>query len=243
MIPRLIFTVLALAAMSWGAFALVISRQAGPLERVAKRIIIGEPFNAEALALLQPAMAAIEANELCHPAALRAVAIIRLRRLETAAAAAVDEEPALFRQSARHSLSCTPADPYLWLVMYGTESSQSGLGERPLQYLRMSYQTGPNEGWVALKRNRLALAAFAHLPRDVAEMAIGEFVSLLATRRAFRESVDTMQGLGRPVRDLIVPRLATLPIDIRQDFSNWLYRAGLEVEIPGIARREPRPWR
>jgi hypothetical protein len=50
-----------------------------------------------------------------------------------------------------------------------------------LEYLRMSYLMGPNEGWIALKRNVLALAVFERLPLDVAEMAIRELANLLSS--------------------------------------------------------------
>lgn len=247
MIPRVILTLLALVAVSWGALAFTISRQAGTLERVGKRIILGEPFKGEALEALQPTIAALEASEFCHPTALRAIAFIRLRQLEMAMAGtmrtAIDDNRILLREAMLRSLSCAPADPYLWLVLYWTDMTKDGFADSQLEYLRMSYRTGPREAWVALKRNRLALSAFPKLPADIVDMAADEFVSLVKTRRVYQESAETLRGPGWPIRDAIIPRLADLPKDIRQDFSNALYRAGVNVEIPGIVPRDPRPWR
>lgn len=247
MIARIVLVALGLAAISWGTIAFHTSRHVGPVERVAKRIIYGEPFRAETLAAMQPAIVAVEADEFCRPTALRAAAIVRLRRLESAIHAAArnatDDNRVLLRQSMLRSLGCAPADPYLWLVLYWTEMSQHGLSERHLDYLRMSYETGPNEAWVALKRNPLALAAFPKLPADLADRAVDEFVSLVATRRVYPEAVRTLRGPGWPIRNIILPKLATLPEGTRRDFSNALYRAGLDLEIPGVPPRDSRPWR
>ncbi len=247
MIARIVIIAFALAAVSWGIFSLGISRQVGPVERIAKRVIYGEAFKAGALDVLQPAMASIEAAEDCQPNAQRAVAIIRLRELESAVSAAarksIDDNRIVLRKSIVRSLRCAPADPYLWLVLYWTDMTQNGLNPRHFDYLRMSYQTGPNEAWVALKRNRLAMAAFSKLPHDLATMAANEFVGLLATRRAYPDAVRTMRGLDVSARDFILPKLASLPDDIRRDFSRALYRAGVNVEVPGIPPLDPRPWR
>ena len=217
------------------------------IEAVGKRITYGEPFKAETLAGLHSAITTIEAKEYCRPAALRAGAFIRIREFEnaipTAERAVVDDKRALLRQTMLRSLSCAPADPFLWLVLYSTDRTQNGLNERNLDYLRMSYSTGPNEAWVALRRTRLALAAFSQLPPDLANKAIDEFVSLVATRRIYPQAVAIMQGLGWPIRGVIVPKLANLPENTRQDLSNALHRAGLEIDVPGVARRDPRPWR
>jgi hypothetical protein len=246
MIARIAFAALAFAAISWGAFSFHESRQIGPVEAVAKRITYGDPFKTETLAGLHSAIAAIEAKEYCQPTALRAGAIIRLREFENAVSAAerigIDDKRALLRESMLRSLSCAPADSFLWLVLYWTDMTKNGFNDRHLDYLRMSYRTGPNEAWVALRRSRLALAAFPRLPPDLANEATDEFVSLVATRRVYPQAVAIMQGPGWPIRDIIVPKLARLPENTRQDLSNALDRAGLEIDVPGIARRPRRPW-
>jgi hypothetical protein len=247
MIARIILIAFAFASVAWGVFSFGISREAGPVERIGKRVIYGEAFGEGVLDVLQPAMTSIEAAEDCQPNAQRAVAIIRLRKLESAVLAAarksIDDNRIALRNSIIRSLGCAPADPYLWLILYWTDITQNGLNPRHFDYLRMSYQTGPNEAWVALKRNRLVLAAFSKLPPDLATLAGNEFVGLLATRRAYPDAVRTMRGLDVPARNFVLPKLASLPDDIRRDFSRALYRAGMNVEVPGIPPLDPRPWR
>ena len=48
-----------------------------------------------------------------------------------------------------------------------------------LTLLRMSYWSGPNEAWIAVRRNSLALGVFPSLPGDLAEQALSEFVGLV----------------------------------------------------------------
>lgn len=70
------------AAVIWGLMTLPIFWQQSTLERTAKRIINGEPFKLEALAGELPIIETIEKAAFCRPAALRGVAIIRLRIAE-----------------------------------------------------------------------------------------------------------------------------------------------------------------
>jgi hypothetical protein len=245
-VARIIFVALGLLAVAWGVYAFNLSREAIAVERVGKRVISGEQFKTETLLTMEPAIAGIEARSACDPLAQRASAFIRLRELETAMTAGLpaiaDKMRATFQNSMQRSLNCAPADPFLWLIRYWLETVQNGVTPRAVEYLRMSYRTGPNEAWVALRRNRLALAAFAQLPPDLADMTTKEFASLVATRRVYQESVDIMKGPGWPIRDALAPKLGELPDDVRADFAGALHRAGLEVDIPGVARREPRPW-
>ena len=91
------------------------------------------------------------------------------------------------RNAIRESLSCSPADPFLWLALYWLDGTQHGYRPEDLKYLELSYQLGPNEGWIALRRNSVAFATFQQLPPELAEFAINEFVGLLKAR--FYEAV------------------------------------------------------
>ena len=110
-----------------------------------------------------------------------------------------------------------------------------------LKYLGLSYQLGPNEGWVALKRNRAAFAAFQQLPPDLAEHALSEFVSLLESK-FYEQAADIFTGPAWPVRDVIVPRLKDVAEDRRRFFAQILSSRDYDVELPGIKFPEKLPW-
>jgi len=75
-----------------------------------------------------------------------------------------------------------------------------------LEYLRMSYLMGPKEGWIALKRNVLALAVFERLQLDVAEMAVRELANMLSSGLV-REAVRIFTEPAWRIRDLLLPHL------------------------------------
>jgi hypothetical protein len=242
---RAFLVVLGCAACGWGAYCLPVFWRQSALERVAGRIIAQEAFKPEVLSALMPDVEAAEQAEQCRPSALRAAAIVRIRVAEEALSdvdlPSVDSQLSALSDSIRRSLACSPADPFLWAALYWVESSRNGFRPEYLGYLRLSYRLGPNEGWIALKRNRLAFAIFGQLPPDLAETVLEEFASLLNSGFA-DETVDILTGPGWPVRNLILPRLARVTEDQRQAFARTAYRRGYDIKVPGIQPRDPRPW-
>jgi hypothetical protein len=106
----------------------------------------------------------------------------------------------------------------------------------------MSYQLGPNEGWIALKRNPIALANFATLPPDLAEAGISEFVALVRSH-LYSEAGDIVAGQARPIRGLLFARLWDIKEADRQAFANLLYDRGLDdIPVPGTAPPVRHPW-
>jgi hypothetical protein len=99
----------------------------------------------------------------------------------------------------------------------------------------MSYELGPYEGWVAVKRCPIALTAFSALPRDLAERAISEFVGLVHWGLD-SDAADIALGPGRPLRSVLFPRLKGLKYDQRRAFANLIYRRDVDdVLVPGVA--------
>jgi hypothetical protein len=110
----------------------------------------------------------------------------------------------------RKSLSCAPADPYLWLALFWLRNTRDGFSTPNLDLLRMSYLVGPNEGWVVLKRSHIALAMFDGLPRDLADEAIAEFARLVKSE-LYTEAMEILSGPGWPHRDRLMAALASVP--------------------------------
>lgn len=232
-------------AVAWGATLFPRFWQESFIESLARRIEAGEPYNAQILAGLRPELAAIEDAAQCRPAAVEAAAIIRLRMVEEAITrgerATIDARMTDLRRSIHVSLACSPADPLLWTALFWLESTQNGFRPEYLEYLRMSYRLGPNEGPTGLKRNGRALALYEQLPPDLAEAALDEFAHLLDAGYE-GEMVQVFTGPGWHVRSLILPRLRTVAALHRQAFEWQLHGQGYDVPVPGVARRLPRPW-
>jgi hypothetical protein len=231
------------AAVAWGMYTLPLFARQVPIERVATHVLEGDPFKSGVLAALMPQVDAAERTEPCSPAVTHGAAIIRTRMAEQAVVDGDDIDARLnaLRDSIRRSLACSPADPFLWVVLYWVEINRNGFQPGYLEYLRLSYQLGPNEGWIAIKRNGYALAIFHQLPPDVADRALAEFPRLLDSGFD-AEAFKIFTGPGWSHRALLLPHLKGVAEIHREALARSLYRAGYDVIVPGITRPDPRPW-
>src|ERR1700722_6648721 len=231
------------AAVAWGLYALPVFARQVPIERVATHVLAGDPFKAGVLAALMPQIEAAERTEPCSPAVIRSAAIIRTRIAEQAIIEGdeIDTQLNALRGSIHRSLAFSPADPFLWVVLYWVEINRNGFQPDHLKYLRLSYKLGPDEGWIAIKRNGYALAIFHQLPPDIADMALAEFPRLLDSG-FYGETIAILTGPGWRERDILLPRLKDVAERHRQAFDRALYKLGYDVTVPGVTRRDPRPW-
>ena len=242
LLARIFIVILGAVAVWWGIIGFPVYWQDSSIDRVTTQIIAGEPFKAETLARLVPVLDRIEKSAYCRPAALRSAAIIRLRMSEVAASTKnhrhLNEHFESLSNVIRNSLSCAPADPFLWLALYSVEVTKNGFKPDYLKYLRLSYQLGPHEGWIVLKRNPLAFKAFQQLTPDLREDALNEFVAMLRDSHFSDQAAKILIGPAWPERELILSRLTHLNDNDRQRFADVLYRHGYDI-LPGIglARR------
>jgi hypothetical protein len=240
-------------AVVWGLVTLPIFWRQSTLERTAQWIIKGVAYKPEALAGLVPVIEATEKATLCDPTALRSAAIIRLRiaELSRSGNAQSDTEIDAAANSVRESLSCSPADSFLWLALYWLDTTRRGYRPDDLKYLRLSYQLGPNEGWIALKRNGITFAMLQSSPNwcdprvcilsKFSEFAIDEFAGLVRSG-FYEEAAEVLTGPAWPERELILPHLAGIPEQDRRRFADLLYRRGYDVNVPDSApRSSPEP--
>ena len=240
---RTLLVIFGCAAVAWGLFALPVFARQVPIERVATHVLEGDPFKSGLLAALMPQVEAAERAEPCNPVVTHSAAVILTRMAEQRVVEGdnVDTQLNALHDSIRRSLACSPADPFLWVVLYWVEINRNGFQPDYLKYLRLSYQLGPNEGWIALKRDGYALAIFRWLPPDLAQMVIAEFANLLNS--GFDDAVvKIFEGPGWNQRALLLPQLKGVAEIHREAFAKALYRAGYDVHLPGITLPDPRPW-
>jgi hypothetical protein len=247
-------------AVIWGLVTLPIFWRQSALERIAQSITRGETYGREALAGALPLVETTEKATLCDPAALRGAAVIRFRLAEIGQVANAKETSGTDIQAATDlvvkALSCLPSDAFLWLALYWLKTVQHGFSPEDLKYLRLSYQLGPNEGWIASKRNAVTFAMLHQLPSearaqfaapslrcderpcrpsDFSEIAINELAGLVKSG-LYQEAAAVFAGPAWPERELILPHLASLPKADRRGFSDALVRLGHDdVNVPGVA--------
>ncbi len=246
-LARIFVAAVGCMAMIWGLVTLPIFWRQSTLERTAQWIIGGASYKLEALAGVIPVIEAMEKATFCAPTALRSAAIIRLRIAELGQSGNAEEKSDTINAAAnsvRESLSCSPADSFLWLALYWLDTAQYGYRPQDLKYLWLSYQLGPNEGWIAMKRNGVTFAMLQSSPdwcdqrvcilSKFSESAINEFARLV-TSGFYEQAVDVFTGPAWPEREAILPQLAGIAEPDRRRFADILHRRGYDVDVPGIA--------
>jgi hypothetical protein len=239
LLARIFVVVVGCVAIWWGVVEFPVFWQESSAERIADRIIAGAPYKADILARQLPVPNGVDRSAFCRPATVRSAAIIRLRSVEATVSENdrnhTGEQLKVLGNVIRSSLACSPADPFLWIVLFWMENVQNGTDPTHLKYLRLSYQLGPNEGWIAIKRNPIVLGYLASLPPDLAEAGISEFVALVRSH-FYSEAADILARSAWPIRDLLFARLKEVRETDRQTFAKLLHDRGLDnTPVPGTA--------
>ena len=235
---------LGVCSVAWALYAFDVSRAEATIAGSARSIRAGEKYSAGYLDLLRSQLDTVAAG-LSGPQAFADAAVIRLRLVETDSASAGDvraSDRAALAAALFAALRANPTDSFLWLVAYALGDRDLRASDRGQKMLRMSYLTGPNEGWIAVKRNPIAIAAYASLPGDMAEQVLSEFARMLHSE-FYLEAADVVAASGPDLRKLLLARTAELDEVHRRNLARALVSKDVEgVTVPGIDNRPKRPF-
>jgi hypothetical protein len=230
---RLLMLLFGLASIAWGASAYPVLSRYSSLEDLSQGVIERNAYRPEVLASMIPDVEAAEHDPYCHPEALRAAAVLRLRLAEDAMGAgertAIAPDLQALDRTTHQALSYSPADPFLWMTLSWVEGVGEGFNRDQLNDLRLSYSLRANKGWVAVRRNRLAFA----------DNALEAFARLLDCD-LFGEAIAIFTRPGWPIREKLLPRL--VGVRERDAFAKALSRLGYDGDVLGIRRRAQTPW-
>ncbi len=233
-IVRLFLVVSGALAIVWALAVIPFFWSEGSIVNIAKAITAGEAFKPEVLAAVQ---APNETNSdlRLRSSVLDKAAMIRLRQAENAYRSGdpeiIKQKVELLKRSVRGALQNAPDNSLLWLVWFWV----NGMRPDDVPFLRMSYDLGPYEGWIAVKRDRVALAAYPVLTSDIAERAVSEFVGLVRWGLT-PDAADIAAGTAPPLRRILFARLKELSYEERRVFASAVYSRDLDdVPVPGIA--------
>lgn len=139
------------------------------------------------------------------------------------------------------SLAQNPDDSFLWLNLYLLKNASSGFAAEHATLLQQSYATGPREGWIAISRNRRALAILPILDATNQQLAVSEFVALVGAG-LFEVAQASLMGAGWMHRERLLAALERLDLPAREMFARALWNNGINVEVPGVSTPD-QPWR
>jgi hypothetical protein len=234
---RTLIAAFGVCAIAWSVSAIRVYRAEADFANPALRILGGDRFSTEQLDTLKQQIETAPVASL-RPTALSDIATIRLRLAEVAlqsgnaqlATVAFDK----LQAAVATALEGTPTSSFLWLTDYWIRSTRSGNPADGLNLLGMSYAEGPNEGWIAVRRNPVALSAFPSLPSELANEALGEFARLVSSG-FYSDAANTLAGVGWPIRDKLLARLTGVGEGARRRFAKALEAKDLDgVKVPGV---------
>ncbi|MGY3361278.1 hypothetical protein ACVWZK_007941 [Bradyrhizobium sp. GM0.4] len=242
---RLPLLLVGAAALWWSSAVFPIFRSAAPVREIAERLLADQRFKPEALSEALDRMQHEPLRAVKDPTFSRAVALVGLSVAERAAARRSPEEAdfevAAAEARVRLSLALNPTDSLLWLMTYSVQTARTGFSAENVRYLEQSYASGPHEGWIALRRNRLALSIFQVLTLSVQQRVVSEFAELVDSDMN-DVAATNLVTVGWLYRERLLDALQDVDIASKKNLKKELLANGVKLAIPGIDL-EDRPWR
>src|SRR5438874_3259723 len=151
---------LGLAGALWSLTALPSFWRVMPARELSTRVLMDDRFKPGVLSEVLAQVEEQPAPILLPYELARAEALVHLRVAEEAierrSSEVADREVGSTVEKVRFSLSLNPSDSFLWLTLYSVETTRKGFNVSNVSYLDQSYAIAPREGWIALRRNKLA---------------------------------------------------------------------------------------
>lgn len=234
-VGRAFVILLGLASIAWGGFLLPIFWQQSTLHDMANEYVQGHTFAIQSLLQEAELIGPLESSSYCNPTALHDIVMLRLAILEEAVAqdnlTLVDSAAVPLEEASWASLSCAPADPFVWLVLFWVDARKQGAQSNTVAFLRLSYASGPNEGWIDLWRNQLVMKLFEHLPDDLKNDALDEFMKLVNTGRLYEQTAAIFAAATPSTQSQIAARVRASNDITRRVFATVLYDKGVDVGV------------
>ncbi|WP_339028231.1 hypothetical protein WI604_25725 [Bradyrhizobium symbiodeficiens] len=224
-------------AVAWSIFTFPTFTRERALDVTVQRVLTGERYSPAQLSALRDELSESQEWSL-RPSVRSKLAIIRLRLVEDDMATGRYKSDAVvsggFASSIDATLSDSPTSAFLWLTKFWLAFQQSGSVAPNFDLLRMSYFMGPNEVWIALRRNPLALSLFARMPDDLADRSIVEFAGLVRSG-LYSDAASILTGPGMPIGQRLLDGLARVDEVDRYRFAKLLEAKDVQgFTIPGI---------
>lgn len=243
---RIVLLIVAVAGLGWSGFRLYSALPQISLLSVASGIGAGETYKQDALLALEPNIAATQTALSPNPDVLRSVAIIRIREAEEDLnSGQLPSTSTAFERASTAVLSgieASPTDPFLWYGSAWLRKSRYGYDAEVASRLKLSYDMGPNEGWVAVHRNGFTLTLLSALPSEFQTTGGTEFRGLVESNY-IADAATVLTGPGWSNRSLLLASVEAASEAARIKLSKRLEELGFGVAVPGVETSPARPWK
>jgi hypothetical protein len=205
----------------WGGGALPTSEAADDFRYFESRLLQSETYSPKTLALKLASPAALVSSD-CDSHSQTALLLMEMRLAQSALRAGdvteFDKRARSLETRAKQALSCAPRQSFIWLLLFSLEVMHGRLNEQASDLLATSYQTAPNEGWIAIRRTIVAMPLVQLMPEPLKEQIIGEFQQLVQNGFV-HEAALSYSAASAPIRALLQARIERL--DVRQQKAFW----------------------
>jgi hypothetical protein len=236
---------LGLAGMAWAYSVLPTFAALVPLQQMADRVLSDDYFKPGALKQIVSSLETPPRAIVASAGIIRASAILRLSAAEEALTsgdvAGIDARQQAAEDAVKAALARSPSDPFLWMMLFSLANARGGFDPGNARLLAQSYAVGPLEGWVARRRNRIALAAFPMLAPALQARIVAEFAALVQSE-FIEDAALNLAGVGWASRDALLAGLAQVDILPRESLAKRLRNEGVKESVPGVELDE-RLWR
>lgn len=223
---RCLTTGIGCAGLMWGILNAPRGEAADDFRELESRLLQFESFNQTTAAGALASALAWDISP-CDNHAQRALLLMEIpladAALRSGAARDYDERVRSLESRARQALGCTPRDSFVWLVLFGLETGHGVLNEHAFDLLAMSYDTSPNEAWIATRRITLAIPVVLSAPEPMQQKILSEFLDLVKSGFVELPARAFLRASG-PTRALLQSRIELLDASRQKAFSDALQK-------------------
>ena len=243
---RIFVAIFGICAIAWATDVIPTYRRDAPYTGIAERILSGDKFTAAQLEAMRRQLDGTPVRP-AQASALSGATVMRLLLLEDGMKADNRQPSASdladLQMAVSATLSQSPTHSFVWLADFWLKRRQVDAVDFNL--LGMSYWSGPNEAWIALRRNPMALGVFQSLPTDLADQTLSEFAGLVRSG-LYADAANILAGPGWAVHEQLLSHLVLVDEAARRSFASVLDSKNLDhVSVPGIravVERHPGPF-
>jgi hypothetical protein len=178
---------------------------------------------ATAMAMLNET--AVQALSVCDSHSQRALMLLEIplagAALRSGAVEEFDERSRSLEARARQTLGCAPRDSLVWLLLFGLENEHGLLDDRTFDLLAMSYETSPNEAWIAVRRTVVAVPVILAAPEALRERILNEFQALVKHHFVEMPALAYFNASPR-IRSMLQTRIDELAAGEKAEFAQAL---------------------
>lgn len=226
-VVRIIVALFSVCSVAWAFFSVSNYRAETEIADVARQILSGEIFSSEQLDALLRRSATNQKP--FRSLALTDLAVVRLRLLEVSGSKPGSLEFDRAKSAVADAVAGVPTNSFLWLSEYWLQSREADVPD-VLRLLGMSYWSGPNEAWIAIRRNRLVLGSVLVLPHDLSDQVLTEF-SRLVKSGLYSAAAEGLASAGLQVQERLLNGLTFANDSERSGFVKALEAQNLDPSL------------